>query len=204
MGFHHGMAMIWGGVALVDPDRCLGKGSLKIANGGIGGPAKAAVWRFDGIVQFGVQIELAILRRIIDPHQLGGCARIFKCVGDHQRHRLIIMHDRRAAQQRSGIIISLAQLTGIGVGHYPQHAGRCFSRAQVHGRDPSLGDRGPDDPAIDGVGRSIMPFIGIGRTAGNLGRAVDTVLCDADDAALVDGVGGGGRIEFHDRASFCR
>src|SRR3546814_5230786 len=43
----------------------------------------------------------------------------------------------------------------------------------------------------------VLPFIGIWCGAGGLRGAVDPVMGNADDAAPVDGIGGGWRIELH-------
>ncbi len=54
------------------------------------------------------------------------------------------------------------------------------------------------------MGRGIMPFIGIGRGAGDLCRSVDAIMRNSDYATAIDGICRGGLVELHGRASFWR
>ncbi len=67
-------------------------------------------------------------------------------------------------------------------------------RASLHA---ALGDGRGHDIAIGLIGGDIMAFIGIGRGARGLERAVDAVGGAAHDLHLVDGVGACGRVELH-------
>ena len=200
---HHRMALIRRRIGLLELDRRAGEGAVEIARLGIGRSAKAL--RRDHTVQpFRGKVELAVLRRIVDPHQRGGGARIFERIGDDQRQRLLIMFDLRTAQQMRGVHAALGQLARIGVRDDAEHARRRFGRAQVHRGDPPLGDGGAHDPAIGSVGRGVVALIGIRSGARHLGRAVDAVVRDADHAPLVDRIPSCGGVELHARASCCR
>ena len=127
-------------------------------------------------------------------------ARLLERLGHDDRDGLVVVLDLGAAQQQRSVEFALAELAGILRRDDGDHAGRGFGSGEIHRDDAALGDGRADDVAIGLVRHHVVPIVGIGRGAGRLERAVDAVDGLADDLQLVDGIGGGGRVEFHESA----
>ncbi|MNQ12156.1 hypothetical protein D3C85_250560 [compost metagenome] len=198
MRFHHAVGLIRRGVEVVDLHRGLCVGAFKVTYAVftrvfLGGVLAGLATRF----LFRRQVERTGRAFILHADQAAGGARLLQVFGHHQRDGLVIVLDVRPAQQRGGVHLALAQLAGVLRGNHRQHARRAARGLDVHGADAALGNGGAQHIAHRGLRRGIMLFIGVGRLARSLQGAVDAVDGMAHDFQLIDGILGGGSIEFH-------
>ena len=125
-------------------------------------------------------------------------ARLLDLFGDDQRDGLVVVLNLLG---RFGAVrccdFPFASLPALGGSDDGEHAGRGFRGGEVHRYDAALSDGRADDIPIDLVRHHVVAVVGVGCGPRSLERAVDAVGGSADDLELVDGIGGGGGVEFH-------
>lgn len=101
-----------------------GIGGGEVALGGLWRPAERRLWRHRGTGLLGGEVVVAALTRVAHPHQRRTGAGLFKALGHHHRHRLMVVVHLRRGQKPLHIEVAGAQRGHVLVGEHRDHPGR--------------------------------------------------------------------------------